>query len=78
MESSVVDITSDRITRAEPRWSVVDVVRHLQSAVATRVEKRRVYKQTLRELRTYSRRNLLDMGIDPDALEDLARRAAGL
>ena len=74
----MVDITSDRITRAEPRWSVVEVVRHLRSAFGARLEKRRVYKQTLRELQSYSRRNLLDMGIDPDALEDLARRAAGL
>ena len=74
----MVDITSDRIARAEPRWSVVEVVRHLQSALAARLEKRRVYKQILRELQSYSRRNLLDMGIDPDALEDLARRAARL
>ena len=74
----MVDITSDRITRAEPRWSVVDLARHLRSALAARLEKRRVYKQTLQELQSYSRRNLLDMGIDPDGIEDLARRAAGL
>ena len=74
----MVDITSHAMTEAEPRWSVVEFARHLQSALATRLEKRRVYKQTLSELQTYSRRNLLDMGIDPDGLEDLARRAAGL
>ena len=70
----MVDITSHAIIEAEPRWSVVEFA----SALATRLEKRRVYKQTLSELQTYSRRNLLDMGIDPDGLEDLARRAAGL
>ena len=74
----MVDITSDRITRAEPRWSIVEFAKHFQSDLAARLEKRRVYRQTLRELQTYSRRNLLDMGIDPDGIEELARRAAGL
>jgi hypothetical protein len=54
------------------------VVKTLQSTLASRLEKRRVYRRTLQELQTYSRRNLLDMGIDPDALHELARRAAGL
>ncbi|HWT30136.1 MAG TPA: hypothetical protein VN240_03830 [Propylenella sp.] len=74
----MVDITSDRIARSQPRWSVVEFARYLRSAFAARLEKRRVYKQTLQELQSYSRRNLLDMGIDPDGIEDLARRAAGL
>ena len=73
----VVDITSDRIARSQPRWSVVEFARYLRP-FAARLEKRRVYKQTLQELQSYSRRNLLDMGIDPDGIEDLARRAAGL
>ena len=76
--ATVVDITSDRIALSESRWSLVEFARHLRSAFAERLEKRRVYKQTLQELQSYSRRNLLDMGIDPDGLETLARRAAGL
>ena len=43
-----------------------------------RREKRRIYRQLLGELRGYSRRNLLDMGIDPEGLGTFARKAAGL
>ena len=36
------------------------------------------YHQTLGELRSYRRDELLEIGIDPDSLDNLARRHAGL
>ena len=78
-ENEMVDVSSDlTITSAEPRRSMGDIVGDLRAAFSARLEQRRIFRQTLRELQGYSRRNLLDMGLDPERLEDIARRAARL
>ena len=75
----MVDVSSDlTITSAEPRRSIGDVLGDLRATFSARLEQRRIYRQTLRELQGYSRRNLLDMGLDPERLDDVARQAARL
>lgn len=75
----MVDVSSDlTITSAVPRRSIGDVMEDVRAAFSARLEQRRIYRQTLRELQGYSRRNLLDMGLDPERLEDVARQAARL
>lgn len=59
------------------RRPVLGIVETVRARLSTYLEQRRIYDRTLAELRTYSRRDLLDLGIDPDDLQDLARRAAG-
>lgn len=75
----MVDVSSDlTITSAVPRRSIGEGLGDLRAALSARLEQRRIYRQTLRELQGYSRRNLLDMGLDPERLEDVARQAARL
>ncbi len=75
----MVDISSGfTITSSRPRRSIGDVATTFRAAFASRLEKRRVYAQILRELQSYTRRDLLDMGLDPDGLRATARAAAGL
>jgi hypothetical protein len=61
-----------------PRRTIPDFARNLVTGWSARRENRRVYRQLLGELRGYSRRNLLDMGIDPEGVETFARKEAGL
>lgn len=75
----MVDVSSDlTITSAEPRRGIGDVLGDLRATFSARLEQRRIYRQTLRELQGYSRRNLLDMGLDPERLDEVARQAARL
>ena len=46
------------------------------SSISTYFKKRQVYTQTLRELSTYSDRELKDIGIDRADIEAIARCAA--
>ena len=75
----MVDVGSEfTIPSSAPRRSAIDIARTVHAAVWAPLEKRWVYRRTLWELQTCSRRTLLDMGIDPDGLDGLARQAAGL
>ena len=69
-------IANGAITWAEPRRGLAEAAKTLRTAIATRRERRRAYGQLLRELQAYSRRDLLDMGIDPDGIHALARQGA--
>ena len=60
------------------RSALGGAVASLRTTFARYARKRRVYIQPLTALQAYSRRDLLDLGIDPDALHAFARRAAGL
>ena len=48
----------------------------LLQGFARRSERRRRFRQLLAELRSYSRSELYELGIDPSALEELAWTAA--
>ncbi len=73
----MVDVSSDvLITRADQWRPFTAALETLRAAIAAKRETRRVYQRTLRELQAYSRTDLLDMGIDPDGIHALARKAA--
>ena len=60
---------------ATPGWRAR--LTNLRERIATYRRKRDLYERTLRELQSYSRHDLLDLGISPEDLHGLARRHAG-
>lgn len=77
MAYATSELTLGRATSPRPS-AVVGAFRTVQGAISTYVGKHRIYVRTLTELQAYSRRDLLDLGIDPDALHAFSRKAAGL
>jgi uncharacterized protein YjiS (DUF1127 family) len=58
-----------------PSWPYL--LADLREAFVTYRRKRAIYERTFRELQSYSRRDLLELGISPDQIDELARRQAG-
>ena len=62
-------------TRAT-KVSVADRFFGLFAGMGAALQRRRIYDQTLRELRALSERELIDLGLHRSALVEIAREAA--